>query len=279
MDGDIGRNPAETANIIAALQMLIQMHGLSVTASLFQIASQWIHGSLLSLDRGIPLALVGAERDLGLPSFVISRGYLSAVKYSASLWWGPRTGEEVRRKWDIGMVTAFLFVSCIVSVFAAPASGALMIPRVHWFFDSTIREWPYRVGDGQVYPHIIVPHEVSQFKYGGLDEIVDSDPLRRTSDREELKFWKELYPRNRSPSLPAISETLIRHQVLKTNRITYVNTTTQWGRSMDHNPGVGSTYAKAIMEEEPETASRAMIERSYIVGLFPISYLALCQLE
>lgn len=278
MDAEIGRNPAETANIIAGLQLLIQMHGLSVTASLFQIARQWIHGNLLSLDQGIPLALVGAERDFGLPSFMISRGFLTAIKYSASLWWGPQTREKMRRKWDVGMVTAFLFISCIVSVLAGPASGALMIPRVHWFFESTVNT-RFGSDDPNTYPHLIVPLEVGRQSYSdsGLRRV--ADPLRMFFYEERLDYWEELYAGNRQSSSLPTTEILTRHQVATSTGITYINTTTTWGRSMDLDPGVGSSYAKAMMKRDPPRPSGLFLPAPNYVGLFPSAHMFACQLE
>lgn len=272
MDAEIGRNSAETANIIAGLQLLIQMHGLSVTASLFQIARQWIHSNLLSLDRGIPLALVGAERELGLPSFVISPGYLAAVKYSTSLWWGPQTLEEVRTKWNVGMLTTFLFVSCIVSVLAGPASGALMIPRVHWFLDSTF-DSPFPFNGSEIYPYLIVPPEVGQSNDSITELLRNADPLREYPLRVELDYWGQLYPGSLISALPSTTETHTRHQVSTSRGITYVNTTTTWGRSMDHDPGVGSTYAKAIMKRDPERASSTLVGARNHVGIYPSAHL------
>lgn len=273
IDGEIGRSPAETTNIIAGLQVLVQMHGLSVTASLVQIARQWIHGSLLSLDRGIPLALVGAERDLGLPSFVISRGYLAAVKYSVSLWWGPRTGEEVRRKWDIGMLTTFLFVSCILSVFAAPASSALMVPRIHLILDATSNS-PYGYQNYQTYPHIIVPEEVGDLNEGVVDHRSYSDPFRTPTPSVQFNYWDQIYPRYRGLQYPLPPETHTQHQIPREQQMRYINTTTTWGRSRNDDPGGSSTYAKAIMEQEPDMATQSLYQQGNQPGHFPAGYLA-----
>lgn len=256
MGGELGRDADETANLIGALQLLIQMHGLSITASLFQIARQWIHGSLLTLDRGIPLALVGAERELGLPSFVISHGYLTAVKYSASLWWGPQTRDDMKRKWDVGMVTAFLFVSCIVSVLAGPASGVLMIPRVHWFFDSTL-DLSYQMEGWSQYPYIMVPPQLGHGNDTTLDTMVEADPLCTHLNKDELDYWNTLSQGNgaRSPT----PETFTSHNFPTFSGMTYVNTTTTWGRSMDDGPGVGSSYAKAVIGNDAVLATRFLV--------------------
>lgn len=240
--GELGRDPDETANILGAVQLLIQMHGLSISASLFQIARQWIQGSLLTLDRGIPLGLVGAERELGSPSFVVSRGYLAAVKYSVSLW-GPQTSDDKRRKRDVGMVAAFIFLSCIMSVLAAPASAALMIPRVHWFFESKIQFLGSRTG-GSTIPSILVPPQLGNGTY----RAAGIDPTTLYSDDGALAYWDELSSTGHMFG-PAM-ETFTTHQVPTSWGITYVNTTTTRGRSLADGPGIGSSSARMFMRAD-----------------------------
>lgn len=188
MGATVGRNSGDTANILVALQLSIQMHTLSISASLVQIARQWILGSLLTLDRGIPLGLVGAEKQMGLPSFVISHGYLAAVKYSASLWWGPQTPAGIQSKWHVGMVTAFLFVSCILSVLAGPASGALMIPRVHWFFDSSQHYDVFEEGFN-TYPYVMLPRHLGHKTYDSAETPRSIDPFSYMMDNRTSEYW------------------------------------------------------------------------------------------
>lgn len=245
----LGRNSDDTANILGILQALIQMHALSISASLFQIARQWIHGSLLTLDRGIPLGLLGAERQMGLPSFLISHGYLAAAKYSASLWCGSRTPEEIKRKWDVGMVTAFLFVSCVVSVLAGPASGSLMIPRVHWFFDSTHHS-DFLQDGSNTYPYIMLPpqlgHGSHYFSPGNPWSV---DPFTNTIDDRTSEYWHRIS--GLSQRFIPTDEVLTSHQVPTiASGTVYVNTTTTWGRSMDDEPATGSSYATVIITED-----------------------------
>lgn len=239
--GELGRDPDETANILGAVQLLIQMHGLSISASLFQIARQWIQGSLLTLDRGIPLGLVGAERELGSPSFVVSHGYLAAVKYSVSLW-GAQMRDDKRRKWDVGMVTAFLFVSCIVSVLAAPASAALMIPRVHWFFEKKFQFLGSQTGRSTI-PSILVPPQLGNGTYGAAG----IDPTTLYADDGALAYWDQL---SSSGYIGPTMETCTTHQVPTSWGITYVNTTTTRGRSLADDPGIGSSSARMFMRAD-----------------------------
>lgn len=245
--GELGRNEIDTANVLGALQVAVQMHGLTISASLFHIARQWIQGSMLNLDRGIPLALVGAERELGLPSFVISHGFITSVKYAASLWSGPQTYGDLRRKWDVGMVTGFLFVSCIVSVMAGPASGILMIPRVQWFFDSAI-DFPYMTDGWNTYPHIMVPPELGHGNYSIPSEYVSLDPLPAFLSDRSFRYWSELSLSARV--LGPATEQITRHHLPTTLGIWYINTTTTWGRSMSDKPGTGSSYAKSILHND-----------------------------
>lgn len=60
----------QAANILGPLQVLIEIHGHSIAASLFHIARKPIQGSLLTLNRDMSLALMGAEREFGLPSLL-----------------------------------------------------------------------------------------------------------------------------------------------------------------------------------------------------------------
>lgn len=240
--GELGRDSDETANILGAVQLLIQMHGLLISASLFQIARQWIQGSLLTLHRGIPLGLVGAERELGSPSFVVSHGYLAAVRYSLSLW-GPQTSDDKKRKWDVGMVTAFLFVSCIVSVLAAPASAALMIPRVHWFFEKESQFVRSLTGKGTI-PSILVPPQLGYGTYGTFTA-TGIDPTTLYADDDALAYWDKFS--SSSWMTDATMEAFTTHQVPTSWGITYVNTTTTRGRSMADGPGISGSSARMLM--------------------------------
>lgn len=71
--GELGKDQAQTADILGALQIAIKAHELVLLVSLVQIAKQWIHGSLMNANKGLVLGLVGAEESLAAPSFVISK--------------------------------------------------------------------------------------------------------------------------------------------------------------------------------------------------------------
>lgn len=71
--GELGKDQAQTADILGALQIAIKAHELVLLVSLVQIAKQWIYGSLVSASEGFVLGLVGAEESLAAPSFVISK--------------------------------------------------------------------------------------------------------------------------------------------------------------------------------------------------------------
>lgn len=272
MGGTLGRNSDDTANILGALQLLIQMHALSISASLFQIARQWLLGSLLTLNRGIPLGLVGAERQMGSPSFVISHGYLSAAKYSVSLWWGPQTRDKIRRKWNVGLLTAFLFVSCILSVLAAPASGVLMIPRVYWFLDST-NDYDVFVDGENTYPYIMLP---PQLYYGNpyfSPHSVSFNPFSWAMENRTTEYWQQISSigQQNSPT----TELLTGHQVPTADGITFVNTTTTWGRKMDDGPAAGSSYAQLVMSEDSTLAMQALVTHKNFVGFARSMFLSL----
>lgn len=151
----------QTANILGALQLAIKGHELAIVASLVFIAKQWIHDSLLDLNKGVILGLVGAELSLSAPSFVISKEFLTAIRYglSGGFWWDSRKSEATARKREMALLGGFLFIACIVASLAGPASGVLMIPRVQWFFDQELilsvpdDTDPYR---GIHYPNMLI---------------------------------------------------------------------------------------------------------------------------
>ncbi|RPB15739.1 hypothetical protein P167DRAFT_571384 [Morchella conica CCBAS932] len=79
IDPRVGLSHAVTSNIIGALQLLAKLHELMMITSLVNITRQWILRSLLD-SKGTPLGLVGAELSMMNGGYLISDGYLAAVK-------------------------------------------------------------------------------------------------------------------------------------------------------------------------------------------------------
>lgn len=131
--GELGKNSAQTANILGALQLVIKAHELCIVASLVCIAKQWILSSFMDMDRGMVLGLVGAEGMLGQPSFLISKEFYAAFSYGLSGLWWRQSGTQKKRQ--IFTLSVFISLACVISALSGPASGALLIPRVDWFFE------------------------------------------------------------------------------------------------------------------------------------------------
>lgn len=137
-------NDQQTANILGAIQLAVKIHDYTLVSSIFRIAQQWVHGYLTG--DGILLGLLGAEEALARPSFLVSRGYKSAVRYgfSGPLSSGKKTPGEPKGEHDgqsrrnMRFLAGLLFLGCIISSLVGPASGVLMIPHIHWYLDEVI---------------------------------------------------------------------------------------------------------------------------------------------
>lgn len=129
----------QTANILGALQLAVKIHDYTLIASIFRICQQWVHGYLTG--DGILLGLLGAEEAVSRPSFVVSRGYKSAVMYGFSGLF-PSGKQELepdkKSKRNMRFLSILLFLGCIISSLVGPASGILMIPHIHWYLDEII---------------------------------------------------------------------------------------------------------------------------------------------
>lgn len=136
----------QTANILGALQLAVKIHDYTLVSSIFRICQQWVHGYLTG--DGILLGLLGAEEAVARPSFIVSKGYKSAVMYAFSGFFSsdkktsqkfeskPNPDEESKK--NMRFLAILLFFGCIVSSLVGPASGILMIPHIHWYLDEII---------------------------------------------------------------------------------------------------------------------------------------------
>lgn len=229
--GELGGSPGGTANIIGALQLAIKAHEIMIVASLYMITRQWIQRSLLDLDNGIPLGLLGAEIELGQPSFLISKGYLVTF----SLW------RRKQGRLDICLLTVFLFVATILSSLAGPASGVLMIPRPDWFVDSEfsiLDDTLYR------YPYLLVRPKFED-PFDKNNTIRRKDPFSPSwlpDTKIALEYWEGV---SRGYALPV-------HQRESTYDVAFgtgsrlMNISTTPGRSIGNNQ-TSRTYAKTIL--------------------------------
>lgn len=235
--GEIGNNSKATADILGALQLAVKAHELMIVASLVAIAKQWIHGSLMDLDSGLPLGLLGAEKELAAPFLVISRGYLASVRHVWNIWRRrnqkiPADSKPKRMVWPL---LVFLFAACGISALAGPASGVLMIPRVHWFRGKNETFPPVY---GTTYPHILINYGSSNSTRIAVDAF---DP--------QFTFTTEYWINSRFSSAIFGSVPLpeIRHRFSDPWGPLAVNTSTNWSRMLDSDC-TGRTQATIIMD-------------------------------
>lgn len=225
---EVGANPAGTANILGALQLMIKAHELSIVASLYRIARQWIHGCLMDVSSGTVLGLVGAERSLAVPSFLISHEYRAAVMSVFS----------DHSRWAL---VTFLFVGCILSSLAGPASGALMIPRVGWFFE---KELIYLNMPSDDYPNLLIDPRLGhgQFLITNNHIVFDPDHVRITVS--SLDYWEQVYVEQNALGVIRVQDTV--HEFTDIAGRRYTNTSTTWGRFLDGNWD-GGTVVNVLM--------------------------------
>lgn len=232
--GELGGSAGATANILGALQLSIKAHEMTIVASLYMIARQWIQGNLIDMDRGIPLGLLGAEKEFGQPSFLISNGYLVTIGYVVSLW------RRKQARLDLCFLTIFLFAATVVSSLAGPASGVLMIPRQDWFFDSVV---PYTIPAGQSYPYLMVRPKF-EFENTSMTGYDPFSPENFHSTEYTLRYWSEVVDLNRW--FGALPQPQTTNDLLFVSDLVRANISTTWNRTLD-NGNTGHTNAKIIM--------------------------------
>lgn len=255
--GEIGGSLGTSANFLGMLQFAVKAHEITIIASLYMIARQWIQRTLIDLDKGIPLGLLGAENVLGQPSFLISKGYLVAVSYVVSLW------RSKQGRLDLFLLMLFLSAATIVSSLAGPASGVLMIPIKDWFLEPA---WAYPGPPAPNYPYIMVrpiaeyidnhrPHVADVFNRAVFDAAAPS-----------FSYWSYFIALTRfSEFVPQTEST---HDITTGTTSARVNISSTPGRSLD-NGNTGRTYATSIMANEVSRYSHWMLSRNIMVELSP----------
>lgn len=229
--GEIGGSAGTTANYLGALQFAVKAHEITIVASLYMIARQWILGSLINMDKGIPLGLLGAEKELGQPSFVISKGYLVTVSYVVSLW-RSKQGQS-----DLFLLTIFLFAATVVSSLAGPASGVLMIPIKDWFLDpASPRPGPPMAN----YAYIMVRPTLEYSETPIADPF---DPRMLDMPDSVFQYWS-LFA-HQSAVVESVPQAESTHDITFGLTTVRVNISTTPGRSLEGNTGL--TYAKTVM--------------------------------
>lgn len=216
--GNVGRSPAGTSNILGILQLAIKTHELSITASLFLIARQWIQRDLLDTRSGTVLALVGAETSLATPSFLISREFRAALGFGLS------------GNFRVGMLAAFLFVACTISSLAGPASGVLMIPRVGWFPS----EEGFVYISSSDYPDIYIDQHLGHGSYNSSEAVEPFSPATFSTVASGLEYWRSIYLNGINSSFrEARNDTFI---IRDNSGIVYSNISSIWGDPTPNYP-------------------------------------------
>lgn len=236
----IGANTAATADILGALQLAIKLHELVIVASLFVIARQWVQGSLMNLNSGIVLGLLGSESSLGQPSFVISKEYLAAVScgFSGNL--------------RMCILAIFLFMACILSSLAGPASGVLMIPRVGWYFE---KELSFPNTPDVDFPNIIIDSRLGNGTYEDFSEYTPFAPGDNKALEGGLDYWAGSYYNMLGFGGTYDSETT--HTLGDSLGPMYINTSTTWDRRLDGDWN-GGTTVRAVMRQSVYQALKAL---------------------
>lgn len=144
--GEIGSSPQSSADVIGILQLVTKLRELLIIASLGNIAHSLVVGQLTS--DGIVLGLLGTETAFAAPSFVVSAGYLHALRVG---WRGVLARDMVQRR--VFWLSLFLFWACVISSLAGPSSAVFLIPRIGWGLFATGRYTPNPAGN--IVPHIM----------------------------------------------------------------------------------------------------------------------------
>lgn len=183
----------------------------------------------MDVNRGTVLGLVGAERSLAAPSFLISAEFRSAAHAGLS--------GNLR----VCALAIYLFVACIISSLAGPASGALMIPRVDWFFE---KDLIYHNMPNNNYPHILIDSRLGQGEYDIVDGhmIFDADVVQSTLSG--LDYWEQLYIQQTALGVVRVED--ISHEFTDIAGRRYTNTSTTWGRPLNGDWSGGTTVSTTM---------------------------------
>lgn len=227
---DVGANQGSTANILGALQLVIKAHELSIVASLYLIARQWIQGSLMDVTSGTILALVGAERSLAAPSFLISAEFRAAAR------------KGVSGNMRVCALAMYLFAACVICSIAGPASGALMIPRVDWFFD---KELTYPNMPSNNYPHIIINGRFGRGEHTAVEHHLVFDLSVLQTTLSGLDYWEQFYIQQATLGVVRVPDTI--HEFTDIAGRRYTNTSTTWGRPLDGDWKDSGTTVGTVM--------------------------------
>ncbi|KAI5840131.1 hypothetical protein DFP73DRAFT_597997 [Morchella snyderi] len=132
---ELGRTKDETQSVLKILLYIAKAHEIAIVLSLANLARQLIQSSLIS-KKGTILALVGAEQVTASPGVLVSKGYISALKYGFHYFSRSSRNEDKMarsRRRVVLITTGFLLVVGFLCATVGPSSAALMIPAQHWY--------------------------------------------------------------------------------------------------------------------------------------------------
>lgn len=214
---------ASTSNIIGAMQLLAKLHELMMITSLVNITRQWIQRSLLD-SKGAPLGLVGAELSITNAGYLISDGYLAAVKAIFGCFGrskDPGRNLQRRNQGTMLFLLAFIPVACLLCLLVGPASATLMIPRQYWFFMEMFDIMRYSP-----------PVKTSNYPSIFIDSRLSPIENYRTSDGMSYESYWSVFWQNTTTSSDFFSEHDKLSHYAPILGVMAMNSTTSWRRPL-----------------------------------------------
>lgn len=238
--GELGADSGSSANILGALQLVIKLHELAITANVFGIAQQWILSDLLA--GGLLLGLLGAEWSLSTPSFLISQSYRLTLTYAAQgiLATNGEMRPDRARRLRMLWLALFMFLACVICSLAGPASGVLMIPRVEWFLHQQLK---FKASNRGTIPNIMIGTATGQ-----IDGVAFSESNVLTIPGGfvglGLDYWTNFVDTVRNNIRPP--EELSVHKFLDFDGDMFVNTTGSGNRELSAEWSGGTRITTAF---------------------------------
>lgn len=137
---ELGRSRADTEAVLNILQYVSKALEIAMVLCLANLARQLVQSALIS-KKGTILALVGAEQVTASPTVLVSRGYMSALKFGLGYFGRSSGGDPKGRGRRLGVLTisAFLLIAGLLCLSVGPSSAVLLIPARHWFFEKDLK--------------------------------------------------------------------------------------------------------------------------------------------
>ncbi|KAI5840136.1 hypothetical protein DFP73DRAFT_529592 [Morchella snyderi] len=137
---ELGRSRADTEAVLNILQYVSKALEIAMVLCLANLARQLVQSALIS-KKGTILALVGAEQVTASPAVLVSRGYMSALKFGLGYFTGRSSGGDPKgrgRRLGVLTISAFLLIAGLLCLSVGPSSAVLLIPGRYWFFEKNL---------------------------------------------------------------------------------------------------------------------------------------------